>query len=87
MPSCVVCACLFVVMFVWLCVRVCACGLNVCVCVMDCVMLHGYFLCVLVLCAVSNACVCFVCDLLCVVCVAAVPVCVCVRLNAFVRVV
>ena len=24
--------CLFLVMFVWLCARVCVCGLNVCVC-------------------------------------------------------
>ena len=62
MHSCVVCV-LFVVMLVWLFVRVCACGLNVCVYVMDCVMLHGLFLRVLVLCAVSSACVCFVCEL------------------------
>ena len=32
----------------------------------------------LVLCAVSSAGVCFVCALLCVVCAAAVPVCLCV---------
>ena len=49
MPCCAVCGWL-VVTFVWLFVRVCVCGLNVRLCVIDDVMLYGLFLCVLGLC-------------------------------------
>ena len=66
------------VMIVWLFVRVCACGLNMCLCVMECVMLYGLLLCVRV-CVWLIVRVSVLCALLRdVVCVAAVSVCVCV---------
>ena len=49
MPCCVGCA-LFVVICVWLFVRVSVCGLNVCLCAMDCVMLYGMCLCACLVC-------------------------------------
>ena len=56
----------------YVCSVVCAClrlwFKCVCLCVIDCVMLYGMFLCVLVLSVVRNARVCLVCAVLCMCC-------------------